>query len=62
MAGDGRGGGVGESGVGGGGRVVVGASGTWPLLRVMVEGEEADQVARLAAQLADRVRALVGAA
>jgi len=39
------------------GRVVLRASGTEPVIRVMVEGEDAGQVARLASQLATVVSA-----
>jgi phosphoglucosamine mutase len=42
------------------GRVVLRASGTEPLIRVMVEGEEEDLVNRLAHDLADSVRQAVG--
>ena len=46
-----------EAELGGRGRVVLRASGTEPLVRVMVEGENARQVQRLAAQIADMVKA-----
>ena len=39
------------------GRVVVRVSGTEPLVRVMVEGENKEQIDRLANQVADVVRA-----
>jgi phosphoglucosamine mutase len=38
------------------GRVVLRASGTEPVVRVMVEGEDGELVARLAAELAETVR------
>ena len=46
--------------LGGRGRVLLRPSGTEPVVRVMVEGEDAALVARLASQLADVVRAQVG--
>ena len=49
-----------ESTLNGRGRVVLRASGTEPLIRVMVEGEEEDMVKRLAEGLADSVRAAIG--
>jgi phosphoglucosamine mutase len=49
-----------ESKLDGRGRVVLRASGTEPLIRVMVEGEEEELVNRLAQDLADSVRAAVG--
>jgi len=42
------------------GRVVLRASGTEPVVRVMVEGEDADMVSRLAADLAETVRTSIG--
>lgn len=49
-----------EAELNGQGRVLLRASGTEPLLRVMVEGRDAAQVERLAHQLADAVRDAVG--
>jgi phosphoglucosamine mutase len=49
-----------ERELGGTGRVLLRPSGTEPLVRVMVEGEVADQVERLAERIADAVRAAVG--
>ena len=43
------------------GRVLLRASGTEPLVRVMLEGEDAGQVESLCAQLAERVESLLGA-
>lgn len=45
-----------EAELAGRGRVLLRASGTEPLLRVMVEGEDANEVARLAEKLAQAVR------
>jgi len=42
------------------GRVLLRASGTEPLIRVMVEGRDEEQVRRLADQIADSVRELLG--
>jgi phosphoglucosamine mutase len=49
-----------ESALGARGRVVLRASGTEPVIRVMVEGDDTRQVHLLANQLADSVRALFG--
>lgn len=49
-----------ESSLNGRGRVVLRASGTEPVVRVMVEGEDESQVNRLAADLAAQVQAAVG--
>lgn len=49
-----------ESELNGKGRVLLRASGTEPLLRVMVEGEDGDLTGRLAEQLAATVRQTVG--
>jgi phosphoglucosamine mutase len=48
-----------ERELGGSGRVVLRASGTEPVIRVMVEGREASEVSRLAHELADTVRKAV---
>ena len=48
-----------ERELGGSGRVVLRASGTEPVIRVMVEGREAGEVNRLANELADTVRKAV---
>jgi len=47
---------AGESELDGKGRVLLRASGTEPKIRVMVEGESAVQVQKLAEQIADVVR------
>jgi phosphoglucosamine mutase len=49
-----------ESELGGRGRVILRASGTEPVIRVMVEGEDAQQVSALANRLADSVRRSFG--
>ena len=49
-----------EEELGDSGRVLVRYSGTENLLRVMVEGADADQVDRLAAHISDAVRASIG--
>jgi phosphoglucosamine mutase len=46
----------------GSGRVLVRFSGTEPLARVMVEGEDLDQVHTVAARIADAIRTELGAA
>jgi phosphoglucosamine mutase len=43
------------------GRVLLRASGTEPLIRVMVEGEQADLVNNYAQQLAEDVKKAIGA-
>jgi phosphoglucosamine mutase len=50
-----------EEKLGNNGRVLLRASGTEPLVRVMVEGEQADLVNNYAQQLADDVRKAIGA-
>jgi phosphoglucosamine mutase len=49
-----------EAELGDGGRVVLRASGTEPLIRVMVEGGDESQVQRLAQRIADSVQAVAG--
>jgi phosphoglucosamine mutase len=49
-----------ESELGGRGRVVLRASGTEPVIRIMVEGEDRHQVSALAGRLADSVRSSFG--
>jgi phosphoglucosamine mutase len=49
-----------ESELGSRGRVVLRASGTEPVIRIMVEGEDAQQVSALAGRLADSVRSSFG--
>ncbi|MDR1708317.1 MAG: phosphoglucosamine mutase [Candidatus Accumulibacter sp.] len=50
-----------EASLSGAGRVLLRASGTEPLLRVMVEGRDAEKVSAAAEKLADAVREAVGA-
>jgi phosphoglucosamine mutase len=50
-----------EQALAGQGRVLLRASGTEPVVRVMVEGMDPDQVQRLAEHLADTVRDEIGA-
>jgi phosphoglucosamine mutase len=49
-----------EAELGGRGRVVLRASGTEPVIRIMVEGEDRHQVSALASRLADSVRSSFG--
>jgi phosphoglucosamine mutase len=49
-----------EAELGGRGRVVLRASGTEPVIRIMVEGEDRHQVSALAGRLADSVRSSFG--
>jgi phosphoglucosamine mutase len=49
-----------EEALGEGGRVLVRASGTEPLVRVMVEAQSHDDAARHAADIAREVRAALG--
>ena len=50
-----------EEKLGNKGRVLLRASGTEPLIRVMVEGEDADLVNNCARQLAEDVKKVIGA-
>jgi phosphoglucosamine mutase len=52
--------GAAESELGSRGRVVLRASGTEPVIRIMVEGEDAHQVSALAGRLAESVRSSFG--
>ena len=49
-----------ETEMNGRGRVILRPSGTEPLIRVTLEGEDADHIHRLANQLADVVRSELG--
>jgi len=51
-----------EAAMGDTGRILLRPSGTEPLVRVMVEGEDSDQVNRVAEQVAQAVRTAAGAA
>ena len=49
-----------EKRLGNKGRVLLRPSGTEPVVRVMIEGQDAAEVAQLAAELADTVKQQVG--
>jgi phosphoglucosamine mutase len=49
-----------ESELRGHGRVILRPSGTEPLIRVTLEGDDSDQITLLARQLADTVRSELG--
>ena len=49
-----------EKELGARGRILLRASGTEPLIRVMVEGENQQQISRICQTLADQVRSALG--
>ena len=49
-----------EKELGARGRILLRASGTEPLIRVMVEGENQQQISRICQALADQVRSALG--